>query len=104
MRAGKFCEELHRRFGGVRDDDPNALDELLRIANETAREHPLQYERFRWRVELTRWWRMGDFQNMWRDLRNIRKMQAEKRSQLIVEILCWVIAAICFYVILRYYA
>lgn len=45
---------------------------------------------------------MGDFSNMWRDLREIRRLRADRRRGLVIEIACWLIAAASFYVIIRW--
>lgn len=59
MRQGKFIRDVSEKFGAIDDkvlvDDPHKF--LLEIANQSAREHPFWYERFRICTLAVRGWR-----------------------------------------------
>lgn len=57
MGEGKFIDDIDKRLQAIPDRDGISLSELLVIANQTANEHPLQYERFRIWVLCSRAWR-----------------------------------------------
>jgi hypothetical protein len=54
MSEGKYIAEIQRR---VMEKDDLSHDGLLKIANEVATEHPVQYEGFRIRSAVIKAWR-----------------------------------------------
>lgn len=56
MSEGKYVEEVYRRVCEMKDTT-HALDDVMKIANDVANEHPLQYERFRIWSQFVRTWR-----------------------------------------------
>lgn len=56
MREGKYIDEVYRRVCELQSGE-NALQEVLGIANDVAREHPVWFERWRIRSVIIRGWR-----------------------------------------------
>ncbi len=57
MSEGKYAEEMYRRICEIPDEAGADAAEIVKLANEVAHEHPLQYERFRIRSAIVNLWR-----------------------------------------------